>query len=157
MTRCDPNRIFKRVVQDAATGCWNYHGGRSSSGYGIVSVCNKSVGAHRLSFELANGPIPKGLWVLHRCDNPSCINPDHLFLGTAADNNADCKSKRRTACRIGEKNTRARLVEKTVMEIRRLANTGISQRKIARQFGISQQHVSAISRGRFWSHLQEAS
>ena len=77
--------------------CWNWTGWTSSAGYGMIGNNYKDRGAHRYSWELSNGPISKGLCVLHKCDNPACINPDHLFLGTKGDNNRDRVKKGRDA------------------------------------------------------------
>lgn len=146
-----PTRIFNRITK-SRRGCWLYTGGISASGYGIVSVNNKSVAVHRLSYELRVAPIPRGLCVLHRCDVKHCINPKHLFLGTRGDNNADRKQKGRNADRRGEKNTQAKLTPDGVERIRRSYATGkFSQRELGDIHGISQQQVSAIVTGLQWS------
>ena len=75
--------------------CWIWLGARIENDYGVVRVNGKNNGAHRISWELTNGPIPEGLWALHHCDNPPCVNPSHLFLGTNTDNQRDCVSKGR--------------------------------------------------------------
>jgi hypothetical protein len=154
MRNCDPARIFNRI-QKAASGCWLYTGGISSSGYGIVSIKNRSVHVHRLAYSLKCGPIPEATCVLHRCDIRRCINPDHLFLGSLADNNRDCMDKGRTADRRGEKNTGAKFTPKRVARVRRAYGTGrFSQRTVGEMFGISQQQVSSIVRGQAWPHLK---
>lgn len=89
-------RFWARVVK--GDGCWVWTGARNAQGYGRMTAGSRGAGylrAHRVSWELANGPVPKGLWVLHRCDNPPCVNPAHLWLGTRLDNMRDCSAKGR--------------------------------------------------------------
>lgn len=85
-----------RYAVDDNTGCWNWLLGKDDSGYGLLRINNKNVRAHRLFWEEMVGPIPPGLCVLHKCDNPPCVNPAHLFLGTKGDNNTDRHRKGRT-------------------------------------------------------------
>jgi predicted DNA-binding protein (UPF0251 family) len=119
---------------------------------------NGQVYAHRVSWGLHNGPIPEGMWVLHRCDNPSCVNPTHLFLGTQADNVADMISKGRQAtpeqtAHIGEKNGRARLTPDQVRTIRTLVAGGVSETEAARRYGVGQTTVSYIVLRKSWKHI----
>lgn len=86
-------RFWRKVKRGPPDECWPWTGRRGGRGYGRVGSC----GAHRLAWELTNGAIPAGLWVLHRCDNPPCVNPSHLWLGTHADNMADMRAKGRSA------------------------------------------------------------
>lgn len=90
-----PERFWSRVLQKP--GCWEWTGAVNDSGYGRIAVRGRMEGAHRVSWELHHGPIPRGLWVLHCCDNPPCTNPAHLFLGTCQDNLADMRAKGRSA------------------------------------------------------------
>ena len=91
-------RFNSKYVIDSETGCWNWTGPKNEKAYGRLIVridgIKKTVRAHRLSWRLHRGEIPDGLWVLHSCDNPSCVNPDHLWLGTHLENMADMRKKR---------------------------------------------------------------
>jgi len=145
-------------------GCWEWEGSRGPSGYGSVRVDGRSEYVHRHAWVLRYGPIPDTLHVLHRCDNPPCINPAHLFLGTNRDNVEDmCRKSRqakgdRQGSRVhpetracGEKNGRAKLTRDQVEEIRRdYLSRKSSQREIARRHGISQPTVSEIVNFRNW-------
>ena len=108
--------------------------------------------AHRLAWELANGPIPVGLHVLHRCDNPGCVRPAHLFLGTNADNCRDKALKGRSL--RGERNAKAKLTEADVREIRRLGPT-VAKAEIAQRFGITRQQVVHILSRAQWKHVRD--
>lgn len=124
------------------------------NGYGRLTVSEngkaKIVGAHRFAFEAFTGPIPAGLYVCHRCDMKPCVNPDHLFLGTAADNNADMVIKGRRRVAFGESNGAARIDEGTVLAIR---HDNRRLQEIADGYGLSFQHVSDIKHGRKWRHV----
>lgn len=93
-------RFWSSVDKDGENGCWLWTRGRNEHGYGVLDRKSGSGLAHRYSWELANGPIPTGLQVLHRCDNPPCVNPEHLFLGTRLDNMADMTAKGRHWCQL---------------------------------------------------------
>jgi hypothetical protein len=114
-------------------------------GYGQIGRGGRGSGmtyAHRVSYELAHGPIPAGMCVCHRCDNPPCCNPAHLFLGTLGDNNRDSKEKGRTAS--GERNGQVKLTDEEVRQIRRLHSQGATQRALAFLFGVQFMQVSRI-------------
>lgn len=152
------DRFWEKVNIDD-NGCWEWTGYRSPSGYGRIGSAGKygrGLIASRVSYELHYGPIPPGLHVLHSCDNPPCVRPDHLFLGTDADNVADMFSKERQPRRDnqGAKNPRAKLSETEVRELRtRYANGGISMAALAREYGISTGYVHNIISRRTWRHI----
>lgn len=128
-----------------AEGCWEWLGARQTSGYGAfrMSQPRRMVAAHRAAYELTYGPIPEGLVVCHHCDNPTCVRPDHLFLGTLADNSADMVAKRRSCA--GQRHGNHKLTTAQVAEIRRLYAAGtVSQHKLAEAFGVSQPHIHRI-------------
>lgn len=136
------------------TGCWEWQAGKTKAGYGQYSLNKKVLYAHRLSWELSNKEIPKGMHVLHSCDNPSCINPDHLFIGTQKDNMRDKINKGRSNLPFGIRSGVSKLTEEQVTKIRTLYNTGkYSHRTLGIMFAISNRNVSSITRYETWRHL----
>ncbi len=146
-------RFDSKWMPEPYSGCWLWVGSArnvhpAKRVYGEFVYREKHCLAHRVSWILRNGDIPAKLNVLHSCDTTLCVNPDHLFLGTQADNIADRVRKRRSA--IGERVGRAKLTEREVL----LINSEIgSLRKIAIKYGISRTHVAYIKNGRTWRHL----
>lgn len=134
-------------------GCWLWTGAFKRGGYGQLMIANRMVSAHRAAWGLANGPIPPGMHVLHRCDNPPCVNPAHLFLGTNADNSKDKIAKGRQRGPKGEAHPAAKLSDGDVVEIRRRWAAGETQAVIGRDFGATQAHVSQIVTMKTWRHL----
>lgn len=139
-------------------GCWIWTGSKVR-GYGQFKLpaaatgsAPKMVKAHRFSFELARGPIPDGAFLCHKCDVRACVNPDHMFVGTPADNMRDKVEKGRLVTCPGERNGMAKLNREDVARIREMLAAGIFQRTIAAQFGVNQQTISKIKLGRRW-HL----
>lgn len=129
--------------------CWEWQAGLIV-GYGAFWLRGKTCKAHRVAWELTNGGIPDGLCVLHECDNPKCVNPNHLFLGTVLINNIDKAQKDRSL--FGERNPRAKLSPQDVDDIRRqYARGGLSQAAIAMQYGIDNTQVSRIVRRKQWN------
>ena len=133
----DPWPWEERWIPEPNTGCFLWLGQRTKKGYGLVTRNSRKSTAHRHAWELAHGPIPAGMWVLHRCDNPGCVNPEHLFLGTAQDNSDDMMMK-------GHERAPVRLHECEVEEIRRLHSLGVSQRLLSKMFKTANQHISRI-------------
>ena len=146
----DPLVRFRTNVIIPATlnACWEWVGIKSIKGYGTMKVKGKKVQAHRFSYELYIGIIPPNMCVCHHCDNPGCVNPLHLFLGTATDNNLDRNIKGRQA--TGEKHGSSKLKLKEVNDIKFLLTQGVSDSFIARTFGVWHTTIRAIRLGRTW-------
>jgi hypothetical protein len=116
-------------------------------------IRGKSIFAHRFSWELHFGSIPKGLCVYHKCDMPCCVKPDHLFLGTLKDNSEDMVAKRRN--NFGNKHHSAKLSWKNLKRIKRLYASGKSQQEIANEYGVSQVAISYAIIGKTWKQYQK--
>lgn len=136
-------RLFSRFLEDEKTGCWNWTRGKTGAGYGAIAVNNGLKLAHRVSYELHFGSLSDDAVVCHSCDNPGCINPKHLFLGTQATNIADKVSKNRQAC--GERHGRAKLTLADVEEIR--AALGVPLAELAAKYGVSYKYISILRSG----------
>lgn len=132
------------------TGCHEWQGLRNSvSGYGVVRLPGRTQDyAHRVRYRLEHGEIPEGMSVCHRCDNPPCCNPRHLFLGAHAVNMRDSADKLRHA--YGERNGHAKLSTEQVREIRALCASGVSQTEAGARYGVTQGAVWAIVSGKNW-------
>lgn len=148
------NRYEKMVIK--TDNCWDWNG-HKSKGYGRIMIKRYTTYAHRVSWILNFGPIPDKLFVLHKCDNPPCSRPDHLFLGTNKDNSIDRDRKGRynhnRQYRKGENCYNAKLNKDKVLLIYQLLEKKENQAEIARSFGISMQTVSDIKYGRIWKDL----
>lgn len=152
MTPSDHKRFWGKVKKTGDGGCWNWQGSKSS-GYGVISLggrAGRDWRAHRISWELCKCPIPDGLFVLHRCDNPPCVNPEHLFLGTQLMNMRDMteKGRGRPGRLFGEQNASSKISREQAMAIRRARG---SVRGVAKFFGIGKSQVSNIRRGAAWA------
>ncbi len=138
-----------RVMPEPNSGCWLWIGSAGKDGYGTINVgANKYWRVHRLSWHENRGEIPKGMHVLHRCDGPTCVNPDHLFLGTDADNTKDKMAKGRHLW--GEDNPPAKLTETMVKQL--LADPRPAK-EAAPDYNISESQFSAIRRGLYWKRI----
>lgn len=146
-----------KIERDPNSGCWLWTGSLGGGDYGVVHTKNGCQKAHRVAWQLRHGPIPRGMRVLHRCDTPICVNPDHLFLGTQADNVADMVAKGRhkpPKPQLGSINPQAVLTEAQARWVKMaVKESGHSQREIARMLGVSPMTVSRIVNNQTWSHV----
>jgi len=143
-------RFWEKVTKTPS--CWLWTGGKTQDGYGQMNRDGLNVRANRISWELHNGPIPDGQFVLHCCDNPSCVRPDHLFLGDDAINMADRNAKNRQA--RGERSGGAKLTASVVQEIRSEHATGTtSYRKLASKHKVGRSTIQAIIERHSWGHV----
>ncbi len=147
----------RRVIRAGDDECWFWQGSVYSTGYGVLKHHGKRFGAHRLAYQIAFGEIPDGLLVCHHCDNPPCVNPKHLFLGTARDNAHDALSKGRYC--NGERIVQSKLKTEDVLAIRK-AYVANPRRKsesggtaLAKKFGISTSNVSDIIHRKIWKNV----
>lgn len=140
-------RLWAKVRR--GEGCWLWTGARTPKGYGSCTVNGRRMTPHRLAYQAAFGPVPPGSHILHRCDNPACVRPDHLFRGTNADNIADKVAKGRQL--HGEQIACHKLTVAQVREIRRrYAEGAIGYRRLAREFGVSKGAILCVVRRKNW-------
>lgn len=148
--------IESRSIPEPMSGCWLWLGASDPYGYGVVRVTPKPgrkkgiALAHRLSFAAHKGDIPAGTFIRHRCDNPKCVNPDHLDAGTPRDNSADMVRRKRSS--FGERNGQAKLSDEKVRAIRADLARGRRVKEIAAEFGVTDFRIYQIRRGDGWRH-----
>jgi hypothetical protein len=142
------DRIEEKVEKIPEAGCWIWMGSTQVCGYGEILSSNRKMLAHRASYEVFIGPIPKGMYVCHACDNVYCVNPNHLFLGTQKQNMQDMVAKGRST--KGEKNARAKLTEEQVKQIREMSE---SNSFIAKLFHVSTSNIQFIKTKKRWAHV----
>lgn len=150
------DRFWEKVSIGWKGECWPWKGALDGAGYGDFKFGGRNTKAHRVSWELENGPIPgddsyHGVCVLHKCDNPACVNPDHLFLGSHQENMTDRGRKDRHA--TGESSGRAKLSEDDVRAIRYFANT-FSSRKLGEMYGVGHRQILNILHYKSWANVE---
>lgn len=151
--RATEDGFWSRIVKQP-NGCWEWTGFRLKFGHGYLTYKRKQVLAHRLAYTLTFGGIPDGLHVCHKCDNPPCCNPSHLFIGTQLDNIADRDAKGRCAHQKGEKNGRSKLTDALVIDIRKKLSDGTETKAaIGREYGVSEVLIGLIARRKVWLHV----
>jgi hypothetical protein len=156
-----PSHIQQRFHQRyewCMTDCWNWTASKTKGGYGNIGwmfdKTRYNVLSHRLSYELYNSPIPNDMVVRHMCDNPSCVNPNHLILGTQQDNTRDMFARNRDNKAVGEKQAQSVLTESQVSEIRDKYIPGkYSMTKLAEEYGVWHSTIRLIVRNITWTHL----
>ena len=145
-------RFWRKVSKGGPNDCGVWTAATNLDGYGrfFLGEDRKRSQAHRFSWRLANGPIPDGLSVCHHCDNPPCVNPAHLFLGTHAENMLDRDQKGRRPPPVGERNGRAKLLAAEVACVRVEHAAGLSVAELALKYGVSKSTIGSITRGTTW-------
>ena len=156
------DRVLEKIVRIPFSGCWVFMGATNDFGYGIVGTGGRGAPndrAHRITYRHFCGEIPSGMFVCHRCDVPSCCNPDHLFLGTNQDNVRDMISKGRNSPPprnphvVGSVHPGSKLTEDQVVRIREAYSRGVKQKDLAQQYGVVHQTISKVVNNRRFKHV----
>jgi hypothetical protein len=166
-TESQPEHFWDMVDKSSPDGCWTWTGFLTPQGYGRFCVAGDNHPAHAYAYELTYGPIPPGLEALHKCDNPPCVRPDHIFIGTQGDNVRDCATKGRIAsgdrnglrvhpeaALCGERNGHAKLTEPQVIAIRSAyVQGGVTLHTLAEQYRCTLSNICCIVNRRTWKHV----
>jgi len=146
-------RFHEKWVLDVESGCWLWTASTAGNGYGQIKIPGerRQIYAHRLSYLIHYGELSDSVLVCHVCDNPSCVRPSHLFVGSPKDNLTDMKEKGRHL--FGVKNAKAKLTDDLVRHVFKLSSLGLSQGKIAKTFGVAQGTIFKILHGQRWEHI----
>lgn len=157
-----PDRFWKKVLK--SEGCWNWMAGHFTTPNGVKSYgclwagdkksgTGRMIAAHIISWQLENGSFPKGMKICHKCDNPSCVRPSHLFLGTQLDNVRDMIRKGRANKARGSKHHKAKLTESDVASIRKQRKSGIKRTVLAKKYGVCEHTITQIMNRDIWKHV----
>lgn len=144
------SRFWEKVDKLGPTECWIWSGARIK-GYGVIKIHGRNFLAHRFSWTINHEEIPIGMLACHHCDNPPCVNPAHVFLGTVADNSADMVRKNRQADQCGENGPGVKL---TLGEVKDIRASFLPQRELARRYGLNQSSISRIRNNKRWVWIQ---
>lgn len=145
-------RFLDKLSIGVDNDCWLWTGcTRGVKSYGFLRVDGKNLYAHRLAYKFYCGDIPKDMYVLHKCDNPMCCNPNHLFLGSPQDNMTDMVNKKRSL--TGERNHKAKLTENDISDIRFLFGMGVAVTTLAKEYGVATTQIRYIKYGKTWKHV----
>jgi hypothetical protein len=133
--------------------CLLWTRGKNTAGYGVVWNRRRAILAHRHAYELTAGPVPPGMYVLHSCDNPACVRPEHLRIGTSADNARDRSARKRYRDDRGSRHPSAKLNEAQVLRIRQRLTDGVHEQALASEFNVTRQMIRRIGRRIAWTHV----
>lgn len=150
---CNECRFWSKVEKDSESGCWLWLGTKPAFGHGQFRHNGKAIYAHRYAWELKHGSLSDDICILHKCDVPACVNPDHLFTGTREDNLTDMRQKGRGSSpprHLGAKHPQAKLTEDDVREIRSSHETPLA---LAVRYGIARRTIYNVLNGRIWKHI----
>lgn len=162
MHNLDIKRFWKMVDKRTKDECWEWIGGHNHGGYGNFKYYpdindrkkRHTIVAHRFSYIIANGEFSRDLLILHKCDNPGCVNPNHLFIGTQFDNMNDMRSKGREWSNIGTKNGRAKLDEDKVREIKLMVKEGKTDVELSHKYNVAPVTIWQIRKGNNWAYVK---
>lgn len=148
-----PERFWEKVDKRDVGDCWEWQGTLCSKGYGVIDIGGRQHKAHRISYQLNIGHLPDELFVCHHCDNPRCVNPNHLYAGTVHDNGRDMASRRRSMW--GERNSHARITSEVALEILDRHREGESVPELMARFDVSRSLVRHLVSRRRWVYLDD--
>ena len=154
LTDTQEDKFWSKVKIGNSDECWEWQRGRDKNGYGKFTAMRIQMKSHRVAWALARGKIPDGLLVLHKCDNPPCVNVNHLYLGTWQDNMDDKVSRGRAYSPQGEKQWASKLTTEDVLKIRQLQSEGkFTQRQLGNIFQVTESQISHIVHRKEWTHI----